>query len=83
MGPIFDRTKETLGTSDRGISAVRRKLAARVRALAERGERSPEPSAPDVYRVRSDALLLRPGEAWFEASAERRKVVADSNPDCP
>ncbi len=83
MGPIFDRTKEHLGTSDRGIIAVRRKLAARVRALAERGERPPEPSAPDVYRVRSDAVLLRPDQHWFEATAERRKVVAGSNPDCP
>ena len=83
MGPIFDRTQEHLGTSDRGIIAVRRKLARTVRALAERGEPPPEPSAPHVYRVRSDAMLLRPDQHWFEATAERRKVVAGSNPDCP
>ncbi|MCI0889075.1 MAG: Rieske 2Fe-2S domain-containing protein [Chloroflexi bacterium] len=83
MGPIFDRTQEHLGTSDRGIIAVRRKLARTVRALAERGELPPEPSVPDVYRVRSDAMLLRPDQHWFEATAERRKVVAGSNPDCP
>ena len=83
MGPIFDRTQEHLGTSDRGIIAVRRKLASRVRALQDRGELPPEPWAPDVYRVRSDALLLRAGQDWFEATEERRKVVPGSNPDCP
>ena len=83
MGTIFDRTREHLGTSDRGIIAVRKKLASRARALEEHGARPPEPSAPEVYRVRSDAVLLPAGQDWFEATAERRKVVAGSNPDCP
>jgi LigXa C-terminal domain like len=35
MGPIFDRGKEHLGTSDKAVIAVRRSLLASVRALQD------------------------------------------------
>jgi phenylpropionate dioxygenase-like ring-hydroxylating dioxygenase large terminal subunit len=82
MGPIFDRTTERLGTSDLAIIAVRRQLLEAAKGLRERGAVPGEIGEPECYAVRSDALLLPRGEAWFEATAERRKAVAGVNPDC-
>jgi phthalate 4,5-dioxygenase len=58
MGPIVDRTRERLGTSDTAIIAMRRLLLGEIRALAE----GREPSAPhhgDLYWVRSASMLLQ------------------------
>jgi phthalate 4,5-dioxygenase oxygenase subunit len=82
MGPIFDRTRERLGTSDLAIIAVRRHLLEATRALRERGTVPGEIVEPECYAVRSDALLLPASESWFEATTERRKALAGVNPDC-
>jgi hypothetical protein len=58
MGPIVDRTRERLGTSDTAIIAMRRLLLQEIRELAE----GREPFAAqhgDVYWVRSASLLLK------------------------
>jgi phthalate 4,5-dioxygenase oxygenase subunit len=82
MGPIFDRTTERLGTSDLAIIAVRRRLLEAVNSLRERGAVPGEIFDPTCYAVRSDALLLRADESWFEATTERRKALVGTNPDC-
>jgi hypothetical protein len=82
MGPIYDRTTERLGTSDLAIIAVRRHLLEAAKSLREHGTVPAEIDEPDCYAVRSDALFLSAGESWFEATADRRKVLAGINPDC-
>jgi phthalate 4,5-dioxygenase len=56
-GPITDRTKEHLGTSDAAVIAVRRRLLSAVRAL-QRGQEPPELARGASYRVRSTADLF-------------------------
>ncbi len=58
MGPVVDRTRERLGTSDTAIIAMRRLLLQEIRALEEKQE----PSAAhhgDWYWVRSASMVLR------------------------
>lgn len=69
MGPIYDRTKEHLGSSDTAIIALRRRLLSEVRDLA----RGIEPYAAthgQAYRVRSAALLLDKGVPFDEGARE-------------
>jgi hypothetical protein len=42
-----------------------------------------ESTQPEAYAVRSDAVILDPDVSWFEATKERRVVIAGTNPDCP
>jgi hypothetical protein len=56
-GPIADRTRERLGSSDTAIVAVRRRLLNAIQDL-QRGVEPPEPHRPEAFRVRSAALLL-------------------------
>ena len=46
MGPIYDRTKERLGTSDTEIIQVRRRLIQAARELRDTGEESRETRNP-------------------------------------
>ncbi|GAA1183090.1 Rieske 2Fe-2S domain-containing protein [Pseudonocardia alaniniphila] len=64
MGPIYDRTQERLGTSDKAIIRMRRLLMAAAKSVAEGGE--PPAVAPDLdYRsIRSAEKILEPGEDW-------------------
>lgn len=69
MGPIQDRTREMLTTTDRGIMQARRRLMAAATALAEKGIEPPGRDA-NAQRVRSAAIVL-PGDLNFiEAAAD-------------
>ena len=57
MGPIVDRTRERLGTSDTGIIAMRRLLLQEIRAL-QQGQQPFAAHHGDVYWVRSASMLL-------------------------
>jgi hypothetical protein len=83
MGQIVDRTQEHLGSSDTAIIAVRRRLLQAANALRNEGVAPFQVHDPACYAVRSDAVLIPAGESWFEATVERRKVLAGINPDCP
>ena len=82
MGKIYNRSREHLGTSDTGIITMRRRLIKAVKAFAETGQTPAEVMAPEVYAIRSDAVLIPADEPWFSYTEERRKITAD-NPDCP
>jgi hypothetical protein len=71
QGPIVDRSKERLGTSDTAIIQVRHRLMSVARALRERGEPAPGRD-PRSYCVRSASVLLPPGKDWV---AEARPLV--------
>ena len=51
MGPIYDRTREHLGTTDMAIIAMR-KLYMRLARNLEQGIEPPHPTKPEVYRAR-------------------------------
>jgi phthalate 4,5-dioxygenase oxygenase subunit len=65
MGPIFDRTKEHLGTSDVAVIRMRRLMIDSARALAERGETPVGLREPvDLRRLRAEEAMLPLGESW-------------------
>ncbi|MFN0073686.1 MAG: Rieske 2Fe-2S domain-containing protein [Chloroflexota bacterium] len=73
MGPIYDRTRERLGTSDVLIIRTRRRLLAAAHALEEEGIIPPGVDDPRVYRVRSGEVILPRNVDWWEASKELRE----------
>jgi hypothetical protein len=58
MGPIMDRTKEHLGTSDLMVIRLRHLLLGAARRLRDHGETPPAVDTPDVYAVRSGGWVL-------------------------
>jgi nitrite reductase/ring-hydroxylating ferredoxin subunit len=70
MGPIVDRSKEYLGTSDRAITVMRRILLDATHAV-ERGE-DPPGTDPQTYR------LARPHDGMVPAGADWREAFADA-----
>jgi phenylpropionate dioxygenase-like ring-hydroxylating dioxygenase large terminal subunit len=67
MGPIVDRTRERLGTSDTGIIAMRKLLLEEIHGL-ERGQEPVAARNGDAYWVRSAALLLKRGVEFHEGA---------------
>jgi phenylpropionate dioxygenase-like ring-hydroxylating dioxygenase large terminal subunit len=80
MGPIYDRSKEHLGTSDAMIIRVRRRLLNAVRALSDTGAPPPGVDDPAAYRIRSGSALLPKGVDWLEATRELRRAFVE-HPD--
>jgi hypothetical protein len=75
MGPIYDRTQERLGTSDKAIIRMRRRLIAAAKSVAEGGE--PPAVEPDLdYRsIRSAEKILDEGEDWRELGTDADPMV--------
>jgi phthalate 4,5-dioxygenase oxygenase subunit len=73
MGPLVDRTRERLGTSDTAIIAMRRLLLREIRALAE-GHEPEAAQRGDAYWVRSCSLLLRRDVEFDEGARELMKA---------
>jgi phthalate 4,5-dioxygenase len=69
MGPIVDRTKERLVSSDTGIIKARQKLRKAVEALRDDGV-TPPGVEPDHHRVRSAAIVLPQAESFIESSRD-------------
>jgi phthalate 4,5-dioxygenase len=69
MGPIVDRTKENLVSTDNGIIMARHRLRKAAIALQEKG--TPPPGVdPAHHRVRSAAVVLPPDQAFKDAARE-------------
>ena len=69
MGPIIDRSKEHLTTTDNGIIIARQRLMRAARALAEQGI-APPGTDPATHRVRSAGLVLAAGQVFHVAARE-------------
>jgi phenylpropionate dioxygenase-like ring-hydroxylating dioxygenase large terminal subunit len=69
MGPIVDRTKERLVSSDTGIIKARQKLRKAVEALRDEGT-TPPGVDPEHHRVRSAAIVLPQAESFIESSRD-------------
>ena len=76
MGPVVDREKERLGTSDQMIIRSRRRLLRAARSLQE-GETPPGVDNPEVYAVRSGGAMLPIGCDWYEATKHLRAGWVD------
>jgi phthalate 4,5-dioxygenase len=74
MGPIVDRTKENLVSTDNGIIMARHRLLRAAKALHERGIRPPGID-PEHQRVRSAAIVLPVDQAYKTAASEALVAV--------
>jgi phthalate 4,5-dioxygenase len=66
MGPIVDRTKERLVSSDTGIIKARQKLRKAVEALRDKGVTPPGVDTAH-HRIRSAAVVLPQEESFLDA----------------
>jgi phthalate 4,5-dioxygenase len=73
MGPIVDRTKENLVSTDNGIIMARHKLRKAALALEKDGTEPPGVD-PEHHKVRSAALVLPADQAFQEAGREALRV---------
>ncbi len=81
MGPIVDRSREHLGTSDAGIIRVRQRLLESALRLRDHGEEPPGVSDPPAYRRRGCQLVLPHGTDWVAASEESAEnLIAKASP---
>lgn len=62
MGPIYDRSQEQLGSTDRAITRMRHILLSAARGLAEGQE--PPALTGDFSDIRGAEKILEPGEDW-------------------
>jgi phthalate 4,5-dioxygenase len=69
MGPIVDRSKERLVSSDTGIIKARQKLRKAIEALRDEGV-TPPGVDPAHHRVRSAAIVLPQAQSFIEASRD-------------
>jgi phthalate 4,5-dioxygenase len=78
MGPIYDRTQEQLGSTDRAISRMRHLLISAARGLAE-GKEPPAVAAGLDYRsIRGAEKILEPGEDWRTLGTADDPVVREA-----
>jgi phthalate 4,5-dioxygenase oxygenase subunit len=69
MGPIVDRTKETLVSTDSGIIMARQRLLRAVKALVDTGL-APPGVDPVHQRVRSAAVVLPPDQPFTDGARD-------------
>jgi hypothetical protein len=74
--PIYDRSKEHLGTTDSMVIVARRLYLRAAKALRDEGRVPANVDAPEVGAVRSASVILPAGSDWIEATAEARKAGA-------
>ena len=73
MGPVVDRTKENLVSTDNGIIMARHRLMRAAKALVDQGT-APPGVDPSHQRVRAAAVVLAPDRTFKEAASEELTV---------
>ncbi len=76
MGPIYDRSQEQLGSTDRAITRMRHILLSAARGLAEGTE--PPAITGDFREVRGAEKILEPGEDWRVLGTDDDPVVQEA-----
>ena len=76
MGPIVDRTKENLVSTDNGIIMARHRMLKAIKALMEQGA-TPPGVDPVHQRVRSAAVILPPNQPFTDGAREALVVRED------
>jgi phthalate 4,5-dioxygenase oxygenase subunit len=75
MGPIIDRSKENLVSTDNGIIMARHRLMRAAKALVDKGVLPPGVE-PAHQRVRSASVVLPPDQPFKDAAREELTVRA-------
>ena len=73
MGPIVDRSKENLVSTDRGVVMARRRLMSAAKNLSE-NDATPPGISPEHQRVRAASILLPRDVPLKEGSSEYLRV---------
>jgi hypothetical protein len=76
MGPIVDRAKENLVSTDNGIIMARHRLLRAAKALVDKGT-TPPGVDPAHQRVRSAAMVLPPDQPFMDAAKQALMVQPD------
>jgi phenylpropionate dioxygenase-like ring-hydroxylating dioxygenase large terminal subunit len=79
MGPVVDRTKENLGSTDVGIIMARHRLLRAAKALAENGVLPPGVD-PAHHKVRAASVVLPRDQAFKDGAREMLIARADVAP---
>jgi phthalate 4,5-dioxygenase len=78
MGPVYDRTEEHLGSTDKAISRMRHILITAAKRLAD-GEEPPAVGAGLDYRsIHGAEKILEPGEDWRILGTKDDPVVQEA-----
>ena len=70
MGPICDRTREHLGTSDTPIIHTRRCWLRAAQAMEDAGTSPQGVDLPESYRVRAVGVVHERERPWTEAAVD-------------
>ena len=73
MGPIIDRTKENLVSTDNGIIMARHRLLRAVKALTDKG--TPPPGVAAAHQACRSASVVLPPDQPFKDAAKEALVV--------
>ena len=76
MGPVFDRSQEQLGSTDRAITRMRHILLSAAKGLAEGKE--PPAVTGDFRSVRGAEKILEPEEDWRVLGTDADPVVREA-----
>jgi phthalate 4,5-dioxygenase oxygenase subunit len=76
MGPIYDRTREHLCSTDAMVIFLRRALLKAAKTLQEQAVGPPGMTDPTLCRVRAASLLLPRGANWIGATEAARDADA-------
>jgi len=79
MGPIYDRSKEHLVSTDSGIIHARYRLLNASRAFQDNGELPAGVDDPSVFAIRSSAVVLPKDVDWIKATEEHRRALQPVN----
>jgi phenylpropionate dioxygenase-like ring-hydroxylating dioxygenase large terminal subunit len=77
MGPIYDRTQERLGSTDKAISRMRHILISAARGLAEGKE--PPGITGDFRNILGAEKILEPGEDWRVLATPDDRTFAEAS----
>ena len=77
MGPIYDRSREHLGTTDALIIRTRRRVIAAAKALRDHGIVPPGVDEPRIYAQRSGGVILPRNVDWWEGTQDLRRAFVD------
>jgi phthalate 4,5-dioxygenase len=72
MGPIYNRSKEHLGSTDTMIIKTRQRLLNAAKDLRDQGITPPGVDDPSIYAVRAGGVILPRDEDWVEATQDLR-----------
>ena len=73
MGPIIDRTKENLVSTDNGIIMARHRLLRAAKALTDKG--TPPPGVDAAHQACRSASVVLPPDQPFKIAAKDALVV--------